>query len=227
MQHPLDNPVWNALISGNTALALGNERVKYFDSQVSPFAAVPDLSEANLRELEILYPYDRPILLWSKKKLGIPDVWKVIDCIDGLQMVYDNEKRVETPGNEIVKLSAAHVPEMIELTKLTRPGPFGTRTIAFGNYEGIFSNGRLAAMTGRRFHCFDHVEISAVCTHPEHLGKGYAKQLLLSQAKQIQNEGCVPYLHVREDNARAIQVYEALGFTIRMKVCFYVLGKIG
>ena len=81
-------------------------------------------------------------------------------------------------------------------------------------------------MTGRRFHCFDHIEISAVCTHPDHLGKGYARQLLLSQAKQIQHEGCSPYLHVREDNTRAIRVYEALGFTIRMKVCFYVLGKI-
>jgi predicted GNAT family acetyltransferase len=33
-----------------------------------------------------------------------------------------------------------------------------------------FENGKLAAMTGQRFHCFDHIEISAVCTHPDHLG---------------------------------------------------------
>jgi len=123
MQHPLDNPVWNALISGNAALASGNQRVKFFDSQVSPFAAVPDLSEPNLHELENLYPYDRPVLLWSKEKLGIPDVWKVLDCIDGLQMVYDNESPIETPGSEIVKLTAADIPEMMELTRLTRPGP--------------------------------------------------------------------------------------------------------
>ncbi len=105
---------------------------------------------------------------------------------------------------------------MLELTNLTKPGPFGRRTIEFGNYEGIFVNDQLVAMTGQRFHCYHHIEISAVCTHPLHQGKGYAKQLLLSQLEQIIAAGSNPYLHVKTDNQRAVNVYEALGFTVRM-----------
>jgi predicted GNAT family acetyltransferase len=80
-------------------------------------------------------------------------------------------------------------------------------------------------MTGRRFHCFSHIEISAVCTHPGYLGKGYAKQLLLSQLTQILASSYKPYLHVKADNERAIRVYESLGFRTRMPVFFYVLEK--
>ena len=114
---------------------------------------------------------------------------------------------------------------MLALTKLTKPGPFGKRTIEFGNYEGIFENEQLVAMTGQRFHCFDYIEISAVCTHPDFLGRGFAKQLLLSQLTQILSSSQKPYLHVKGDNERAIQVYLSLGFSIRMPVFFYVIKK--
>jgi len=39
MEHVLDNPAWNALISGNKHLYKGSEQVKYFNSEVSPFVA--------------------------------------------------------------------------------------------------------------------------------------------------------------------------------------------
>jgi len=143
-----------------------------------------------------------------------------------LQMVYDKATvpAYETAG--ITKLSAKDIPLMLELTNLTKPGPFGQRTIEFGNYEGIFINGQLAAMTGQRFHCYDHIEISAVCTHPDHQGKGYARQLLLSQLTQIIAAGAHPYLHVKTDNERAVKVYETLGFTVRMPVYFYVIKAL-
>ena len=37
MQHLLHNPVYNALLSGDKALSLGTDTVKYFDEAVSPF----------------------------------------------------------------------------------------------------------------------------------------------------------------------------------------------
>ena len=140
-------------------------------------------------------------------------------------MVYAKNEVSPYLSESIIPLTLTDVPAMLSLTQLTKPGPFAKRTIEFGNYEGIFENKVLAAMTGRRFHCFDHIEISAVCTHPLHLGKGYAKQLLLSQLDSILSSGNKPYLHVKEDNERAIHVYEALGFTTRMPVYFYVLQK--
>ena len=80
-------------------------------------------------------------------------------------------------------------------------------------------------MAGQRFHPYNYVEISAVCTHPDHAGKGYAKQLLLSQINHIIDEGNIPFLHVREDNHRALEVYKRLGFETRTAISFFVLQK--
>lgn len=224
MENILDNPVWNALISGNSPLAKGSERVKHFDQEVSPFAGLLESTPASLQELYNIHTSDHAVFLWAPGKLAIPKTWKVIDAIPGLQMIYDQPK-VQVYQSGITTLTEKNVPEMLALAKLTKPGPFGTRTIEFGNYEGIFEDEQLVAMTGQRFHCFDHIEISAVCTHPGCLGKGYAKQLLLSQLTKILAAFCKPYLHVREDNARAIYVYQALGFSVRRQVYFYVIKK--
>ncbi len=204
---------------------MGSDKVKFFEDQVSPFAGLADHSKENLLELYDIRSSTRPTLLWAGEKLEIPECWSVVDCIPGYQMVYEAS---EPPGHQpdnISKLTKENVSEMLDLTKLTQPGPFGTRTIEFGNYEGIFADGRLAAMTGQRFHPFDHIEISAVCTHPDFLGRGYAKQLLVSQLVQILEASCHPHLHVRQDNERAIHVYKALGFSVRMPVYFYVIRK--
>lgn len=225
MKHVLDNPVWNALISANKHLGGGSERVKFFYPQVSPFAACEENGKASLQELYGLYTADSPVFLWAGDLLSVPEKWEVMHCIRGLQMIYDHPAVKEYDAGGIVPLTEKDIPEMIALTRLTKPGPFGSRTIEFGNYEGIFEAGKLAAMTGQRFHCFDHVEISAVCTHPDHLGKGYAKRLLLSQLTQIIAGGSKPFLHVREDNERAIHVYQSLGFLVRRPVYFYVICK--
>ena len=71
---------------------------------------------------------------------------------------------------ELVELSAAHSPEMIELTALTKPGPFDKRTHELGKYLGIFREGKLVAMAGERLKVPGYTEVSAVCTHPEHTG---------------------------------------------------------
>jgi predicted GNAT family acetyltransferase len=136
-----------------------------------------------------------------------------------------NEPAVYEPTVEIVDLTNEHIPAMLSLTKLTNPGPFLERTIEFGHYRGIFDGEELVAMAGQRIHAFNYAEISAVCTHPDYLGKGYARQLLLNQAQRMQAEGNIPYLHVLTTNERAIKVYEGIGFTIRKEMYFYVLQK--
>ena len=112
---------------------------------------------------------------------------------------------------------------MLALTKLTNPGPFASRTIDFGHYQGIFEGNSLVAMAGQRLHVFNYAEVSAVCTHPDHTGKGYARGLLVHQINRITSLGEIPYLHVRSDNDRAIKVYESLHFTTRCHVWFYVI----
>ena len=114
---------------------------------------------------------------------------------------------------------------MLALTKLTNPGPVAERTVDFGHYFGIFDKGKLVAMAGQRMHVYNYAEISAVCTHPDYLGRGYAKQLLQLQIQRTLAAGEVPFLHVRFDNDRAINVYESLGFVTRKTIHFYIIKK--
>ena len=224
MEHPLDNPVYNALISNNKNLSNGNEQAKHIADDVAPFVGLKHNSDDDFRQLYELLPYDRPGVFIKHIEQEIPKNWNILRAFKCYQMVF-NEPAVYEPSAKIVDLTHEHIPAMLELTKLTNPGPFLERTIDFGHYRGIFDGEKLVAMAGQRMHAFNYAEISAVCTHPDYLGKGYARQLLLNQAQRIQAEGNIPYLHVLTTNDRAIKVYEGIGFTIRKEMYFYVLQK--
>ncbi|HEY4195525.1 MAG TPA: GNAT family N-acetyltransferase, partial [Mucilaginibacter sp.] len=170
-------------------------------------------------------PHDEVRLLVTPVELDIPAQWKVLNAIKGLQMVCTNMPEQSISGAPIVPLTTKHVPQMLALTKLTNPGPFAEKTIDFGHYEGVFEGDKLAAMAGQRMHPFNYAELSAVCTHPDHTGNGYARQLLISQVQRIRVAGDIPFLHVRYDNDRAVKVYERLGFNTRTEVHFYVIVK--
>jgi predicted GNAT family acetyltransferase len=115
---------------------------------------------------------------------------------------------------------------MIELTTLTKPGPFGPRTHELGTYLGIRREGKLVAMAGERLKVPGYTEVSAVCTHPEYLGNGYAQALMSAVMRGIRERGETPFLHVRGDNDRAIKVYEKLGFRTRKQGHFAVIRKV-
>jgi predicted GNAT family acetyltransferase len=225
MEHALDNPVWNALTSGNKHLAQGNQFVKYFDREVSPFAGLKTNSADNFSSLYDIIPHAATTLVTSLCEIDIPRPWKVVRGIQGIQMVCNNAAEQVNINAEMVSLTTADVPQMLELTKLTHPGPFDPRTIEFGHYKGVFESDSLVAMAGQRLHAFNYAEVSAVCTHPDHTGKGYARQLMQYQVDRIRASREIPYLHVRYDNDRAIKVYESLGFSKRVDIYFYVIQK--
>src|SRR5207245_10762538 len=79
------------------------------------------------------------------------------------------------------------------------------------------------AMASERLRLPGHSEISAVCTHPEYQGRGYASFLIKMLVEHIRSRGELPFLHVRSANTRAIQVYERLGFWKRATLNYAVL----
>lgn len=223
----LHNPVFNALNGADNHLGCGNGRAKYFEEEVSPFAGFDLPVQEGFDALYNMLPSGRRILYANPEPIAEPNGWEIKVNISGLQFVYPEGLEPASPGYKIEPLGSAHVDEMVALATLTKPGPFSSRTIEFGHYFGIFEKGRLAAMTGQRMHVGDYTEISAVCTHPDFLGKGYAAALMQHQLALILSQGKKPFLHVRDDNSRAIALYERLGFTVSRPMQFYFMKKRG
>jgi predicted GNAT family acetyltransferase len=116
---------------------------------------------------------------------------------------------------------------MNALKAVAFPGFFGMRTPEMGRYRGIHINDELVAMAGERLALPGYREVSAICTHPAHLGHGYAQRLTREATSAILADGDLPFLHVAEGNAAAIHVYEQLGFQRCADVVFVQLRRIG
>ncbi len=226
MNDILHNPVFNALCSGDAQLSAGTASVKFFDEAVSPFAGFEESNDKGFDELYDIMPAGRKILYANPSPVTLPKGWQVQHHIPGLQFVYEGKSTHQKTFANVQPLNETHVDEMVQLATLTKPGPFGTGTIQFGFYHGIFDNGKLVAMTGQRLHVQDYTEVSAVCTHPDHTGKGYANTLMLHQLQLILQQGKHPFLHVREDNDRAVALYQRLGMIVSRPMNFYFMKKV-
>ena len=221
----MQNPVYHALLSGDRHLSFGNDKVKYFDEAVSPFVGFEQDYEKGFSDLYELLPSGRKILYATTSLNTQPTGWQVTHEIKGLQFVYKAGQLIKTEFPDVIPLKEMHVEQMMHLAKLTKPGPFGKKTINFGSYYGIFEKEKLVAMTGQRLHVQNYTEISAVCTHPDHTGKGYAYSLLQHQLQLILQMDQQPFLHVRDDNQRAITLYQRLGFNISHSMNFYFMKR--
>lgn len=220
----LVNPVYNALISGDQHLGFGEGKARSFYEEVSPFAGFEEGYSEGFKTLYELLPHGRRILYAIPAHIETPPGWKLLQHVGGIQMIFEGKPNFGKESVDFVPLTTQHVDQMLALTKLTNPGPFATRTIEFGRYFGIFETGRLVAMAGERMHVQHFTEVSAVCTHPEYLGRGYASALMRHQVHLILDSGQVPFLHVRADNTGAIKIYERLGFKFRRPMNFYFMG---
>lgn len=222
----LDHLVWHA-IQANSHLAIKTEHAGVFGLKISPLAAVAQFDQSCFDELHSITEPERIVLTFSKNGLDHYQGWKIIESNRMQQMIYLNAPNHGPKiGAEIIPLADAHIPEMLALTALTKPGPFLERTVDFGQYHGIFENGKLASMAGLRLQAGKYKEISAVCTHPDSLGKGYARALLEWMVDHILSQANIPFLHVRKDNARAIAVYERMGFEFRGDFYYTILQRV-
>lgn len=229
MPHILDNMIWNAITTGNKNIAMVNGNAGCYHPGIAPFASMKEWNDKNWQELYELIPADRWIAVSYPDEVKLNEnKWKLYQSMDCCQMVYEKpvDSFVTNNSSLIVPLTMEHVPQMLELTALTKPGPFLEKTILFGNYFGIFVDGRLAAMTGQRMHPVPYLEVSAVCTHPDFRGKGYAKTLMLHVMKIILDNSFTPFLHVLSNNANAIHLYESIGFRIRRQLFVNVIQKL-
>src|SRR5882724_4980219 len=100
----LNNPVYNALLSGDKHLSFGNDKVKYFDEQVSPFAGFEQDHGKGFSELYELLPPGRKILYASPLFITQPTGWKIYHEIKGSQFVYEAAGTIKTDFSGIIPL---------------------------------------------------------------------------------------------------------------------------
>lgn len=221
-RHPLDRPVWSALATRQRDVAIGDDLARRFDPAIGPFAAVASDDAAHLTRLAELIGHHGPVVLLQRGEVPMPPGTVARSRAQGLQLVLERLRTAPAPargkGPEIVPLGADDAAEMVALAKLTEPGPFESRTPELGGFLGMRVDGRLVAMAGERMKPEGFTEVSGVCTHPDHRGRGYAAMLSAAVAERIVARGEMPFLHAYASNRGAIALYERLGFVLRTPV---------
>lgn len=221
--HVLDNPVWHALTTQHAGLAITADGAAKYPPAVAPFGAVERATARAADQLTSLITAADSIYL-----VGVappePRGWNLKRGRPMLQMIC-RERISGVAGPEVTRMTAAHCDDMLALTALVFPGFFRPRTLEMGDYIGIYDGARLVAMAGERMRLDGYQEMSAVCTHPDYTGRGYAQRLLALLCNAAFDRGFTPFLHVYADNTRAINVYLKLGFVERTRPPLWSLQK--
>jgi len=224
-QHPLDNPVWTSLTSRHAALSRRVGHAARYPADVAPFVAVDRCdAQAAADAASLVAPGELACFVGITPPLGAD--WRVEQSAQIAQMIRHAPIEIGD-GPDVVELSAPQLADMLALTALVYPHYFRPRTIMMGRYLGIYDNGTLAAMAGERMHFDGHQEISAVCTHPDYAGRGYARRLVALLTNAILARDELPFLHFSHDNTRAKLLYERIGFSFRADVPLLVVRRAG
>ena len=218
----LDNPAWHSLNETHKSFAIGNNKIKFYQPEICPFGGInshqPDLISF-LKE----YPQLSSFFVIGEKPQESPDclIEKELVC---LQMICSAPINIEYREN-IISLNESHKKQLVDLVNLVQPGYFKEGSSSMGSYYGIFNNDQLVAVTGERLKMYGFTEISAVVTHPDFTGKGFAKQLVAHTVNKNFEQNIIPYLHVAETNTSAINLYESSGFVTRRKISFWKMKR--
>lgn len=210
------DPVLHALKTRHSHLALIEGDARRYPVDVAPFAALAKHSELALWELHSLLAPGESVWLMGTDYPQLPELHNegTLEC---MQMVLTTAIVEQSSEVELERLSAADADAMVALTEIAFPGFFRSRTYEMGAYYGAWlhgqrSSGKLIAMAGERMALDGYTEVSGVCTHPEHRGKGLAANLMARVVRDHRKQGVVSFLHVAATNMRAIELYRRLGF---------------
>lgn len=218
LEDALDNPVWYSLTDTHFNACIDYGNVKFFHPDYGPFGAFinnEDTSIAIEKHAKLITDF---FIVGKKPKMPL----HFDDPIEyiGLQMIIYN--KIDYPITEtIIELTETHYDDLIDLVKLVYPEYFKSKTNQLGQYYGIYKDRKLVAVTGERMQTNNFIEISAVITHPDYTGNGYAKQLITHTVERIFKKDKIPFLHVDQTNLEPIQLYKKLGFTLRRTFSFW------
>jgi len=223
---PLDNPVWSSLTSHHAALATTAGGAARYPADVAPFVGVASNDERAAVAAEALVAPGELVIFVGVAPPLATGTWRIEQSVPIAQMIRRAPLVVPDGPATTELVRETHIADMLALTALVYPHYFRPRTVAMGRYIGIYDGDRLAAMAGERMHCEGHREISAVCTHPDYLGRGHARRLIALLTNAILDAGELPFLHFAHENVRAKALYDGLGFEFRADVPLNVATRL-
>ena len=184
----LDNVFWHALSGPHERFSIGTPTARRYAPGFSPIVA---FAEANSPDFAALAPFCKPgEQFYCDGWTGhAPPTWKIDAEATMFRMVWSGPMPAGSEAPDAVRLGPEHAAQALDLATLTRPGPFGPRTLELGEYIGIFEGSRLAAMAGERAFAGTLREISGVCTHPGFQGRGLARRLMLELLRRQMRRG--------------------------------------
>ena len=220
----LDNVTWNALSGPQAGFSAGTERVRRYAAGFSPIVGFADRAAPDLAALaRFCEPGEH---FYCDGWTGPPPAGWTVDAETTMfRMVWDGELPDRDEAPDALPIGLAQSAQALELAELTRPGPFGPRTVELGEYFGCFEGERLVAMAGERMHAGPWREISGVCTLPEHQGRGLARRLMLKLIRRQMQRGERPFLHVMSANEGAWRLYERMGFRRHLETPVRVITR--
>lgn len=222
----LANPIWESLHTCLEYLAEANDGARRLPPEVTLLAGFAAPTAEAFESLARLQADGMPSVVFLHEPIELPAGWQEIDADGLLQMVQVRDAQMPAAPEDMIELGERDTGEMVGLAKLTKPGPFGRRTRELGTYVGVRREGKLVAMAGERLRLPGFTEVSAVCTHPEFLGRGLAAGLMGAVIDRMRAKGETPFLHVRSSNTRAIELYKRLGFEESRRFHFMVLAPV-
>jgi ribosomal protein S18 acetylase RimI-like enzyme len=219
----LDNVIWHSLQGPHHVLAKSLGELSWYPPEVAPFFAVPAADVVPDLHGASEHGWRAPAYVTGIVPDVLPEGWRYSSRSQILQMLPADLEIPAIDEHDIVELGDGDRPKMLALAQAAFPDFFRKRTAELGEYLGVFAGASLIAMAGERLALDGMQEISGVCTHPDFVGRGYARRLTLALMHRHRRRGVASFLHVSEGNTAARRLYESMGLVVRASL---TMGKV-
>src|ERR1044071_10356575 len=135
--HPLDNPIWHALMTCQAKFAETSGTARRFPVEITTLAGfLEEPTPEGYAALASLARLGETAALFLQSSPAPTAAWSVIETVPLLQMLHERGADM-TSAVEAEELCAADASEAMALAEVTKPGPFGHRTLELGTYLGV------------------------------------------------------------------------------------------
>ncbi len=201
---------WGGAFDGDRLLALAMEYVG-FAPQPLFVMGEPDGVTAILRA--VIRPRAAYVASLNAQLPAVERVYRLGASPPMVRMWVDRASFRPQPGG-VFRILPSEIGDLNRLYNLGFTAWLSSDAVSNGIYYGIRIGGRLAAAAGTHVISPDARlgVVGNVMTHPDHRGRGFAKQVTSAVTQELLRTCEQVVLNVRSDNPPALAAYGALGY---------------